>query len=129
MKQKKKEIALLSTVLGTTLVGSVYAAFRFLPKMPIKKYTKACLYLAVMDDEICRNELEGSTIGGKEIEFPSKQESLHYRYRLFLSQYKQYSSKRLETEISAFEQRLEEAKQYIGQPKEDLDLAFGKMEP
>lgn len=39
------------------------------------------LYMALLDDEICRNELEGNIIGGEEIRFPPKAESLHYRYR------------------------------------------------
>ena len=29
-------------------------------RMPLKEFTRCALYMAVMDDEICRNELEGN---------------------------------------------------------------------
>lgn len=41
-----------------------------------------------MDDEICRNELEGNSIGGREIACLSSKESIEYRYDLFLEMYK-----------------------------------------
>ena len=49
-------------------------------RIPLEEYTRYALYMAVMDDEICRNELEGNWIDGKEITFPPKMESLQQRY-------------------------------------------------
>ena len=40
--------------------------------MPLKEYTRRALYMALLDDEICRNELEGNIIGGEEIRFPPR---------------------------------------------------------
>ena len=45
-------------------------------RMPFKEFTRYALYMAVMDDEICRNELEGNDLGGVRIEFPDKMDSL-----------------------------------------------------
>ena len=100
-----------------TISSAAYLVVKFVPKMSIKKYMQACLYIAVMDDEICRNELEGNIIGGKEIVFPPKRESLQYRYHLFLSMYKNYSSKKLEKEIVTYEKRLQTSKRYINRKK------------
>lgn len=52
-----------------------------------KEYHKKCLYLAVLDDAIARLELEGKEISGKKIRFPSREDSLWYRYELFLQMY------------------------------------------
>ena len=52
-------------------------------RMPLREYTRYALYMAALDDEICRNELEGKNIGGELILFPPKSESLQYRYHLF----------------------------------------------
>lgn len=106
----------------TFLGGMTYLAYKFLPKMSLKEYTKACLYIAVMDDEICRNELEGNFIEGEEIIFPNKKDSLKYKYDIFLKTYKTYSKKKLEEEIQMFESRLEESKKYINEPKVELNL-------
>lgn len=92
-------------------IGGAVLAYHRLPRVSLKKYTKICLYLAVMDDEICRNELEGNYIGNKKIVFPSRRESLQYRYHLALERYKRLSLKELEDEMSKLEKRLEESKQ------------------
>lgn len=52
-----------------------------------REYHKKCLYLAVLDDDIARLELEGKEISGKKIRFPSREDSLWYRYELFLQMY------------------------------------------
>ena len=64
-------------------VGAV-ACWKWMFRMPLKEFTRCALYMAVMDDEICRNELEGNRIGDEVITFPPKEESLQYRYHLFL---------------------------------------------
>lgn len=95
---------------------------KLLPKVNIKKYTQICLYIAVMDDEIARNELDGNFIGEKEIKFPPKIESLQYRYHMFLKLYKEYTIEELENEILIHEERLEESKQFIGMEKQRIDV-------
>ncbi|MFV0517005.1 MAG: hypothetical protein ACK5MV_06380 [Aminipila sp.] len=113
----KKQIKMASIIAGSSIILSTfgYIYYKFIPKMPLKKYTEYCLYLAVMDDEICRNELEGTFIDEKEVVFPPKSESVQYRYHLFLSMYKTYSRKKLEQEIDALEIRLEESRtQFLG---------------
>lgn len=99
------------TAIGTVALGGIVAACSLLPKMPLKKYTQACLYIAVMDDEISRNELEGSIINGKRIIFPSKRETLQHRYHMFLNLYKNFSAEKMEEEIRVFEARLLKSKQ------------------
>lgn len=51
-------------VLGclAVVVGSA-VCWRWMFRMPLKEFTRYALYMAVMDDEICRNELEGNQIG------------------------------------------------------------------
>ena len=91
-------------------------------RMPLKEYTRYALYMATLDDEICRNELEGNTIQGETIVFPPKDESLQYRYHLFLEMNRKKSRKAIQVEIKQLEQRLEESKQYLNEPKIDLEV-------
>lgn len=126
MNKNKLKVISLSVGIGSVVSGIGYLYYKFIPKMSLKKYTEACLYMAVMDDEICRNELEGNYMDGKEIVFPPKRESLQYRYNLFLEMYKTYSKKKLEKEIIKLEKRLEESKQYIDMEKEELSVEMEK---
>lgn len=122
LNTKQKTIVFTSTfVIGLLMIGG-FALYKILPKMPTKEYTAACLYLAVMDDEIARNELEGNTINGEEIVFPSKKESLQYKYHLLLKMNKKMTTPEMDAEIEKFETRLEDSKQYIGLPKQELEL-------
>ena len=91
-------------------------------RRPRKKFTRYTLYVAVMDDEICWNELEGNQIGDEVITFPSKEETLQYRYHLFLQMNRTKSRRQLQKEIADMEQRLQESRQYIGQPREQLEV-------
>lgn len=121
-----KKIKKIVSTLGllSAICGLSYVRYKFIPKVSIKRYTQACLYLAVMDDEICRNELEGNTIGGKELVFLGKRESLQYRYHLFLKMYKNHTPQQLEREIKKLEQRLENSKQYLKSEKQELEVRF-----
>ncbi|WP_352399265.1 hypothetical protein [Anaerotignum sp.] len=83
-----------------------------LPRIPNREYTKACLYMAVLDDEICRNELEGNFVGEKEIVFPPKPDSLQYRYHLFLESYKGYTQEQIAGEMQRFEKRLIDSRKF-----------------
>ena len=68
--------------------------------MPLKEYT-AALYMAVLDDEISRRELAEVVV------FPSKKESLQYKYHLFLELNRKISRKKIEREIHQLESHLD----------------------
>lgn len=100
--------------------------YKFNYRMPLKEYTKYALYMAYLDDEIARNELEGNSIGGRKIKFPHKKESLMYKYRLFLNLNKKKTKSKLKKEIKDMEKRFQSSKKYINQPKIDLDVEMIK---
>ena len=54
--------------------------------------------MAVMDDETCRNELEGNQIGDVVITFPPKSETLQERYHFFLEMNRTKSRQQLQQE-------------------------------
>ena len=93
-------------------------------RMPVKEFTRYALYMAVMDDEICRNELEGNQVGDQVITFAPRAETLQERYHLFLEMNRTKSRWQIQEEIVEMEQRLQESRQYIGQPKERLQVEF-----
>lgn len=114
----------IALVGGLVVVVGAVAYWKWMIRMPLKEFTRCALYMAVMDDEICRNELEGNRIGDEVITFPPKEESLQYRYHLFLQMNRTKSRSQLRQEITDMEQRLQESRQYIGQPKEQLEVEF-----
>ena len=79
-------------------------------RMPLKEYTRWALYMAVLDDAICRRELDGLQIGGECIRFPPKADSLQYRYHLFLQGNRKKSREMLRSETAQLEQRLRQAR-------------------
>ena len=110
-------------VLGClAVVVASTACWRWMIRMPLKEFTQYALYMAVMDDEICRNELEGNQIGDESITFPPKAETLQERYHLFLQMNRAKSRQQIQEEIVEMEQRLQESRQYIGQSKEQLEV-------
>ena len=112
-----------AVILGCLAVGAGAAVcWRWKIRMPLKEFTRSALYMAVMDDEICRNELEGNQIGDKTITFPPKAETLQARYHLFLQMNRAKSRQQIREEITEMEQRLQESRQDIGQPKERLGV-------
>ena len=113
-------------VLGACIAGTVY--YRRTIRIPLEEYTRYALYMAVMDDEICRNELEGNWIDGKEITFPPKMESLQQRYHMFLRWNRRKSREDIQAEVARMEERLEESRQYLGQPKEELTVSFQRAD-
>lgn len=120
MKTGHKAAALSCLAVG----AGAAACWRWMFRMPLKEFTRYALYMAVMDDEICRNELEGNRIGDKVITFPPKIDTLQGRYHLFLKMNQTKSRRQLQKEIRKMEQRLQESRQYIGQPKEQLEVEF-----
>ena len=115
------KIALLGCL--TVAVG-LTARRHWMIRMPLKEFTRYALYMAVMDDEICRNELEGNLIGDEVVTFPPKMDTLQDRYHLFLQMNRTKSRQQIQAEITEMEQRLQESRQYIGQPKERLEVVF-----
>ena len=120
MKARHKIVLLscLAVVAGTT------CCWRWMIRMPLKEFTRYALYMAVMDDEICRNELEGNQIGDAVITFPPKVETLQERYHLFLQMNRTKSRGQIQEEIAEMEQRLQESRQYIDQPRQQLEVEF-----
>ena len=108
--------------LGSLAAVAGAACWKWMIRIPLKEFTRYALYMAVMDDEICRNELEGNKIGDEVITFPPKEETLQYRYHLFLQMNRTKSRRQIQKEIANMEQRLQESRQYIGQPKEQLEV-------
>lgn len=106
---------------GLAVAVSAAVCWKWKIRMPIKEFTRCALYMAVMDDEICRNELEGNQVGSQIITFPPRKETLQERYHLFLQMNRTKSRRQLQQEIADMEQRLRESRQYIGQPKERLE--------
>ena len=72
------------SALGVLVVVAGTAGWKWRIRMPLKEFTRYALYMAVMDDEICRNELEGNQIGDEGVMFPPKAETLQDRDHLFL---------------------------------------------
>ena len=107
------------------VAGSV-ACWRWMIRMPLKEFTRYALYMAVMDDEICRNELESNQIRDTVIAFPPREESLQERYHLFLEMNRTKPRQQLQAEIADMERRLQESQQYIGQPKEQLEVGIAE---
>lgn len=112
-------------VLGCLAAAAGSAAcWRWKIRMPLKEFTRYALYMAVMDDEICRNELEGNRIGDEVITFPPKEKTLQERYHLFLQLNRSKSRGQLRKEITDMEQRLQASRQYLDQPKVQLEVEF-----
>lgn len=109
---------------GLAVAVSAAVCRRRMIRMPVKEFTRYALYMAVMDDEICRNELEGNQVGDRVITFAPRAETLQERYHLFLEMNRTKSRRQLQQEIDDMEQRLRESRQYIGQPKERLEVEF-----
>ena len=97
MKQVYKVMAMAVTAAA----GAVALVYRINFRMPLKEYTASALYMAVLDDEISRRELAEVAV------FPSKKESLQYKYHLFLELNRKRSRKKLEREIYQMESHLE----------------------
>ena len=106
-----------------TAVAGAAACWKWMIRMPLKEFTRYALYMAALDDEICRNELEGNQIGGEVITFPPKAETLQERYQLFLQMNRAKSRRQLQKEVAEMERRLQESRQYTDKPEEQLELA------
>lgn len=114
----------IALVGGLAAAVGIAACWKWMIRMPLKEFTRYALYMAVLDDEICRNELEGNRIGDQVISFAPRAETLQERYHLFLELNRTKDREQLRQEIADLEQRLRESRQYAGQPKEQLEVEF-----
>ena len=119
--KKGHNIAVLG---GLAALSGAAVCWRWMIRMPLKEFTRYALYLAAMDDEICRNELEGNQIGTEVITFPPKAETLQQRYHFFLQMNRTKSRRQIQEDIKNMEQRLQQSRQYINAPKEQLEVEF-----
>ena len=71
-----------------------------------------------MDDEIARLRFENQVMNGKKVEFPSRIESLQYRYHLHLQLQKGKTRHELNQEISTYEALLKEEIRYKEKEKQ-----------
>ena len=94
---------------GAVIVGAVWCGKHH--KKVRSQYQQTCFYMAALDDEICRRELDGTVIGEKMISFPPRRETLYHRYEVFREMYRDLSPKELEAQVSALEKRLAEWKE------------------
>lgn len=97
----------VSVVLSGIIVG--ITKFKKNHPMKLRDYTKYALYMAVLDDEIVRNELgDGSEIENieGEIIWPHRMETLKDRYEMFLELNKGKTEKMLKEEVERMEERL-----------------------
>lgn len=117
------KIAVLS---GLTVVTGAAVCWRRKIRMPLREFTRYALYMAVMEDEISRNELEGNQIGNRTITFPPKAETLQERYYFFLHTNRGESRGNIQKKIADMELRLQKSRQYIGCPKEQLEAEFSR---
>lgn len=114
----------IALVGGLAVAVGAVACWKWMFRMPLKEFTRCALYMAVMDDEICRNELEGNRIGDQVISFAPRAETLQERYHLFLELNRTKDREQIQQEIADMEQRLQESRQYRDQPKEQLEVEF-----
>lgn len=96
----------IKMLLGGLATATALALLRLHPRMGISSYTECCRYLAILDEEIARRLLEGQSVGGKAIVFPTRRASLAYRYSLHLGLHRHDTKAQLEREIRRYEQRL-----------------------
>ncbi len=115
MKLFTKLVALTGLAVG----AKAYVDHKKDYKIPVEQYKSMSLYMAVMDDEICRNELEGQVVNGKPIGFPPRRESLPYRNSLFLNMNKGMTRVELEERIEELELRLRQSREKKAQKELD----------
>jgi hypothetical protein len=118
----------IALVGGLTAAVGAAACWKWMIRMPLKEFTRYALYMAVLDDEICRNELEGNRIGDQIITFAPRAETLQERYHLFLELNRAKDRRQLQQEIADLEQRLRESRQYADRPGERLEVEFSEQD-
>ena len=118
LQTNKMKIIYLSISTCMIAIGLGIRYYKRNYKVPLKEYTASCLYIAVMDDEIARLRFEKQVMNGKKVEFPSRIESLQYRYHLHLQLQKGKTRHELNQEISTYEALLKEEIRYKEKEKQ-----------
>lgn len=116
----KKSGRVLLISLGCFAGGSAL----WIRKKKKREIEKWALFFAVMDDEICRNELEGNFVNGRPIVFGEKKDSLYDRYQYFLELLQHKSKAWCQREEKRLKKRLATSRQYAKKPKETLQLVL-----
>ena len=97
----------------------------FVPGSVFKTVTLTAALENLPDAETRTWNCTGSVqIGDETITFPPKAETLQERYHLFLQMNRAKSRQEIQQEITKMEQRLQQSRQYIGQPKEQMEVEF-----
>ena len=118
----------IALVGGLAVAVGAAACWKWMIRVPLREFTRHALYMAVLDDEICRNELEGNRIGDEVISFAPRAETLQERYHLFLELNRAKDRRQLQQEIADLEQRLRESRQYADRPGERLEVEFSEQD-
>lgn len=108
-RKKIYSSALVLLGAGAGIAGAVWCGKHY--KKVRSQYQQTCFYMAALDDEICRRELDGAVIGEKTISFPPRQETLYHRYEVFREMCRALSPKELEAQVAGLEKRLAECKE------------------
>ena len=96
-----------NVALGVLAAGGLgYGLFRRAYRVPLREYTRCALYMATLDDDICRREWDRLGKTSAAVAFPEKAESLQYRYHLYLQMNRGKTRRQLQQEIADMEQRL-----------------------
>ena len=113
---KKKTI--LSLLISASALGLAGTSVVLLNKKYVispGEYNKACIYMATMDDEIARMELDGKIINGKSIKFPPRQKTLYYKFTMFKEMNRHLSRTEMKEKIELLEARYEKSKKEMEQ--------------
>lgn len=94
---------------GAGIAGAVWCGKHY--KKARSRYQQACFYMAALDDEICRKELDGMVVAEKMISFPPRRETLYHRYEVFREMYRDLSLEELEVQVAKLEKCLAEGKE------------------
>lgn len=103
-RKKIYSSALVFLGAGAGIAGAVWCGKHY--RKAWLQYQQTCFYMATLDDEICRRELDGMVVGGKTISFPSRRETLYHRYKVFREMYCDLSPEELEVQVAKLGKRL-----------------------
>ena len=94
---------------GMGIAGAVWCGKHYMKIQ--SQYQQTCFYMAALDDEICRKELDGMVVAEKMISFSPRRETLYHPYEVFREMYCDLSPEKLEVQVAKLEKRLVEGKE------------------